>query len=107
MPSKRTIDDDGGGTGTNNGSNNDKQMDGRGLKFGTDVVFGDVYYGGGEDGSEFVSSLPTDDEERKMFGDDDVRVKEQMETLDEGRVSHHPSTAAAAAAAKASGRQVR
>jgi hypothetical protein len=67
-----------------------------GLKFGADVVaYGDEFYESAGD-SEYVSSLPTEDEERKMFGDNDVKAKEQMEALDEGRVSHHPSTAATA-----------
>jgi hypothetical protein len=74
-----------------------KGEDDRGLRFGTEVAYGDVYDAGGGDDSEFVSSLPTEEEERKLFGDDSVRAKEQMEDLDEGRVSNHPSTMASAA----------
>ena len=70
----------------------------RGLKFGTDVAYGDVYDAGGGGGdSEFVSSLPTEEEERVMFAGESVRAKEQMEDLDEGRVSRHPSTRASSA----------
>ena len=66
-----------------------------GLKFGAGVAYGDVYGAGGDGDSEFVSSLPTEEEERKMFGGDSVRAREQQEDLDEGRVSSHPSTMAA------------
>lgn len=74
-----------------------KGEDDRGLKFGTDVAYGDVYGGAGGEDSEFVSSLPTEEEERRMLAGDSVRAKEQMEDLDEGRVSSHPSTMASAA----------
>jgi splicing factor 3B subunit 1 len=68
--------------------------DDRGLRFGTGVAYDDAY-AGGED-SEYVTSLPTLDEENKMLRDDShVRAKEDMENLDEGRVSSHPSTLAA------------
>jgi hypothetical protein len=68
--------------------------DDRGLRFGTGVAYDDAY-AGGED-SEYVTSLPTLDEENKMLRDDShVRAKEDMEDLDEGRVSSHPSTLAA------------
>jgi hypothetical protein len=75
-----------------------KNEDDRGLKFGTDIVYGDVYGGVADDESEFVTSLPTEDEERKIFGYESVRVREQMEDLDEGRVSSHPSSLAASVA---------
>lgn len=67
--------------------------DDRGLKFGTDVVFDDAYGATGEE-SEFVSSLPTEEEERRMFEGESVRVREAKESFDEGRVSSHPSTMA-------------
>jgi hypothetical protein len=75
-----------------------KNEDDRGLKFGTDVAYSDVYGGAGDDDSEFVTSLPTEDEELKIFGDEIVRDREQMEDLDEGRISNHPSTLAASIA---------
>jgi splicing factor 3B subunit 1 len=59
--------------------------DSRGLAFGTDVVYDDAYAGGG-DNSEFVSSLPTLDEEKKM------KSEVNSEEIDEGRMSNHPST---------------
>lgn len=82
------------------------KKDDRGAKFGTGIVFDDVYSGvagavatGGDDGDDFVNELPTEDEERRLHADDnDVRLKEQMEELDEGRASNHPATLAAAAA---------
>lgn len=66
--------------------------DDRGLKFGTDVVYDDAYAGAGGD-SEYVSSLPTLDEERKMHARG-LREREDVEELDEGRLSNHPSTLA-------------
>lgn len=68
------------------------QNDDRGLKFGTDVIYDDAYGGTGEE-SEYVTSLPTADEEKRLHGAS-VRAKEEIEELDEGRVSHHPSTLA-------------
>lgn len=63
----------------------------RGIKLGTGVAYDDAYAGGGE--SEYVSSLPTLDEERKMHASG-VSQREQAEDLDEGRMSNHPSTLA-------------
>jgi len=76
---------------------NDKSDDsggGRGLKFGTEVVYDDAYAGAGSGESEYVSELPTLDEERRMHAKG-VGEREEMENLDEGRVSNHPSTLAA------------
>lgn len=75
--------------------------DDRGVKLGTGVAYDDVYGGGfgGGDDDEFVTSLPTEEEERRMMmmnDDSALRVKEQMEAFDEGRVSNHPATLAAA-----------
>jgi splicing factor 3B subunit 1 len=71
-----------------------KKKDDRGIAFGTEVVFDDAY---GEDGgSEYVEALPTAEEERRMLEGDDLRAREDMEMMDEGRVSSHPSTMAAA-----------
>jgi splicing factor 3B subunit 1 len=67
--------------------------DDRGLKFGTEVVYDDAYGGGGDD-PEYVSSLPTLDEEKKMHARG-VSEREEVEALDEGRMSNHPSTLAA------------
>jgi len=75
---------------------NDKSKDsetGRGLKFGTDVVYDDAYGAGGGE-SEYVSSLPTLDEEKRMHAKG-VGEREELENVDEGRVSNHPSTLAA------------
>jgi hypothetical protein len=82
-----------GNTTTSNGGG---KHDDRGLKFGTDIVFDDAYYGGGGgDGeSDFVSSLPTEEEERRMLDEESVYAREQLEVVDEGRVSNHPSTMA-------------
>eukprot|EP00980_Cylindrotheca_fusiformis_P008904 scaffold1900_cov123-Cylindrotheca_fusiformis.AAC.30 len=74
-------------------SKSEVKEDDRGLKFGTDVVYDDAYAGAGGD-TEYVSSLPTLDEERRMHAKG-VREKEEAEELDEGRVSNHPSTLAA------------
>lgn len=56
-----------------------------GLRFGADA----------DDGSdsEYVSALPTDEEERRM--EQDAKAREELEDLDEGRASSHPSTLAA------------
>lgn len=71
-------------------SHKDETTDGKGgVKFGTAVAYDDAYAGssgGGED--EFVTSLPTLEEERKllMYGDDDtVRTREIEELNDIGR----------------------
>jgi len=67
-------------------SSEQKKETSTGLKFGTDVVYNDAY-GGGE--SEYASELPTADEEKG------ARMREEMEHMDEGRASNHPSTLAA------------
>jgi len=72
----------------------EEQTDSRGVKLGTGVAYDDVYAGGGDDDGEYVSELPTMDEEKKMHADE-VRAREDMEELDEGRVANHPSTLAA------------
>ncbi|KAL3917363.1 MAG: hypothetical protein SGILL_004749 [Bacillariaceae sp.] len=75
-----------------------KGDDDRGIEFGkSDLSYGDVYGGVGAEDSQFVSSLPTEEEERRMLAGDNVRAKEQMEDLDEGRFSSHPSTNAKSA----------
>lgn len=91
---------------TESAPKDEDKKDDRGAKFGTGIVFDDVYSGvagavatGGDDADDFVNELPTEDEERRLRADDnDVRLKEQMEELDEGRASNHPATLAAAAA---------
>lgn len=77
-----------------------EQHDSRGVKLGTGVGYDDVYAGGGDDG-EYVSELPTLDEEKRMHADG-VRAREDMEELDEGRAGNHPSTLAATRAGKVS-----
>jgi splicing factor 3B subunit 1 len=69
------------------------QKDDRGVKLGTGVGYDDVYGGGGDD-NEYVSELPTLDEEKRMLAES-ARAREDMEDLDEGRASNHPSTLAA------------
>ena len=70
--------------------NGNETTDGRGgVAFGTGVIYDDVY-GAGE--GDFVKELPTMEEERAAMGED----KQSMEMLDEGRLSSHPSTIAAA-----------
>lgn len=59
--------------------------DDRGVAFGTGVAYDDAY--GADGGTEYVSELPTMDEERRG---------ELEELDDEGRVSSHPSTMMAA-----------
>ncbi len=86
----------------NNGGDNNKK---NGIQFGTGVAYDDAYgaRNGDGDGGEYVTSLPTLDEERRMMMDDDDdghdgRRRAEME--DEGRVggssggSSHPSTLA-------------
>lgn len=70
----------------------EEQKDDRGVKLGTGVGYDDVYAGGGDD-SEYVSELPTLDEEKRMFAEGS-RAREDIEELDEGRASNHPSTLA-------------
>lgn len=67
---------------------------GQGVKFGTDIVYDDAYGAGGGESSEYVSSLPTLDEEKRMHAKG-AGGREEFENLDEGRVSNHPSTLAA------------
>ncbi|KAL3944091.1 MAG: hypothetical protein SGBAC_001822 [Bacillariaceae sp.] len=78
---------------SNKKEKSDDSGGGRGIKLGTDVVYDDAY---GADGgeSEYVSSLPTMDEERRMHAKG-VGELEELENMDEGRVSNHPSTLAA------------
>lgn len=58
--------------------------DDRGIQFGTGVVYDDALYDG-VDESNYVSELPTAEEERRWTADDVVRANEQEEELDEGR----------------------
>lgn len=58
-----------------------------GMKFGADTAY--------DSDSEYVSALPTDAEEQMMLAGESVKAREQVEYLDEGRVSAHPSTLAA------------
>ena len=91
------------GTHGTNGTTNDSAqktgnhdtLDGKGgVAFGTSVVYDDAYT---QDTSlDYVTSLPTAQEELEMERDGDVRAKEEEEYLDEGRVGgFHPSTLAA------------
>ena len=68
-------------------SSQEKLHDDRGgLRFGADTAY--------DSDSEYVSALPTDEEERQLRAGENVKAKERIEYLDEGRVSSHPSTAA-------------
>lgn len=64
--------------------------DDRGIAFGTGVAYDDAYAGG--ESSEYVSALPTMDEERRIMEGRDLKAKEDAEMLDEGRISSHPSS---------------
>lgn len=71
----------------------DPQHDSRGgIAFGADT--GTYEIGGGINSDEFVTELPTTEEERRMMSGG-VHEKEEAEELDEGRVQYHPSTMAA------------
>lgn len=76
----------------NSKSAKSEQGDTRGVKLGTGVAYDDIYAGSGEN-AEYVSELPTPDEEKRMHAEG-VRAKEDEEELDEGRESNHPSTLA-------------
>ena len=77
----------------------EKTTDDRGgLKFGADADYGSD--------SEYASALPTDEEERQLLAEEDVRAREGIETLDEGRVSTHPSTLSATNKASSAAREV-
>ena len=58
-----------------------------GLKFGAETAY--------DSDSEYVAALPTDQEEQMLRAGENVKAKEKIEYLDEGRVSNHPSTLAA------------
>jgi splicing factor 3B subunit 1 len=80
---------------TRSQSKKQEKQDDRGIAFGTDVVFDDAY-GAEGGGDEYVEALPTAEEERRMMEGDDVKAREDEEMMDEGRISSHPSTMAAA-----------
>lgn len=98
-------------TGTANGGNDDGRDAKGGVRFGTAVACDDAYGADGAGGGEFVTSLPTEEEERVMEmdnGDADgsarTRAREEMEMVDEGRIGvAHPSTMAAMQSAGAGG----
>ena len=62
-----------------------------GIQFGTSVAYDDAYHA---DSGDFVSELPTLDEERRMMGDDDGGARRRAEMEDSGRIGSHPSTLA-------------
>jgi hypothetical protein len=66
-----------------------------GVKLGTGVAYDDVYGEGTRDDGEYVSELPTLDEEQELDAAGNLRVREDLEELDEGRVASHPSTLSA------------
>ena len=87
---------------TSNGqstSSKDQTKDDRnGMKFGADTAY--------DSDSEYVTALPTDAEERMMLAGESVKAREQVEYLDEGRVSAHPSTLAASNKASSAAQEV-
>ena len=62
-----------------------------GIRFGTDIAYNDddAFNVGNAD---YVSELPTAEEEERLLRGDSLRQKEEDEMLDEGRVVHHPSS---------------
>ena len=74
------------------GGTKNELPDDRGIKFGTGIAYEDVY-GADHGEEEYVSELPTPDEEHDAGGNI-VSAREMQEELDEGRVSSHPSTLA-------------
>lgn len=64
----------------------------KGVAFGTGIEYDDAYGDHGDGGSEFVSSLPTDEEERRFMNDDGVRAREEEELNDTGRISQRKSS---------------
>ena len=69
-----------------------EEADDRGIRFGTGVAYEDAYAAGGS--AEYVSELPTADEEQRLLRGDSVRQKEEEEMIDEGQVRmSHPSSA--------------
>ena len=69
--------------------------DDRGVSFGTEIAYDDAY-GMSASASEYVSELPTkEEEEQRLREENGVYLREKDEMLDEGRISSHPSTMAA------------
>ena len=66
-----------------------------GVKLGTGVAYDDVYGEGARDDGEYVSELPTLDEEQGLYAAGNLLVREDLEELDEGRAASHPSTLSA------------
>lgn len=67
----------------------EEKSDGKGgIRFGTGVAYDDAYAGGSHNGEEeYVTALPTLDEERKLMSDDydNVRGRELEELDDAGQ----------------------
>ena len=112
------MTDDNNSSNGKNGDDDDGRDAKGGVRFGTSVAFDDAYGAAGAAAGaagegDFVTSLPTEEEERAMElegdgGDDDgnarTRAREEMELVDEGRVGvAHPSTMAAMKSASAGG----
>lgn len=83
---------------TSTGAKEQEKNDRGGMKFGADTAY--------DSDSEYVSALPTDAEERMMLAGQNVKAREQVEYLDEGRVSAHPSTLAASNKASSADHEV-
>ena len=69
-----------------------------GIKFGADPAY--------DSDSEYVTALPTDAEEQMRLAGENVKARERVEYLDEGRVSNHPSTMAATSKASSAALEV-
>mmetsp|Transcript_12057 Transcript_12057/g.25397 ORF Transcript_12057/g.25397 Transcript_12057/m.25397 type:complete len:1275 (+) Transcript_12057:135-3959(+) len=69
-----------------------------GMKFGADTSY--------DSDSEYVSALPTEEEERMLLNGESLKAREKIEHLDEGRLSNHPSTLAVTNKASAAAQKV-
>jgi hypothetical protein len=85
----------------NTNDDNDNDNDERGG-----LTFGEKDTSYDSDSAEYVSSLPTEEEERKILAGENVRAREEIEDLDEGRKSNHPSTLASSNKASSAAKEV-
>jgi hypothetical protein len=87
--------------GENKNTNDDDNDDERGG-----LTFGEKDTSYDSDSAEYVSSLPTEEEERRILDGENVRAREEIEDLDEGRKSNHPSTLASSNKASSAAKEV-
>ena len=83
---------------TNDDDNNDDERGG--------LTFGEKDTSYDSDSAEYVSSLPTEKEERRILAGENVRAREEIEDIDEGRKSNHPSTLASSNKASSAAKEV-